>query len=237
MAKANVDWKVLPHGPIEKVAENLWRVEGGLEGIPLKRVMTIVKLASGGLVVHNAMSLEESAMKEIEAWGPVEHVIVPNGFHRLDAPAWKKRYPDARFYCPGGGRAKVEEVVKVDGKLEDLPKSDGFSVETLEGTKGGEGVVTVRSKDGATLVFNDAIFNMPHFGGFQGWVFKHVTLSSGGPRVSRIGRFFLVKDKAAFKAHLERLAETEGLVRVIVSHHEMITESPAEAVRGAAATV
>jgi hypothetical protein len=55
--------------------------------------------------------------------------------------------------------------------------------------------------------------------------------------VSRVGRFFLVKDKAAFVAQLHRLADTPGLVRVIVSHHETITEHPGEALRAAAATV
>jgi len=44
-------WKVLPHKPIEKLAENLWRVEGDLEGMPLKRVMAIAKRADGSLEV------------------------------------------------------------------------------------------------------------------------------------------------------------------------------------------
>jgi len=73
--------------------------------------------------------------------------------------------------------------------------------------------------------------------GFSGFVFKHVTRSSGGPRVSRIARLFLVKDKAAFRAHLERLASTKDLRRVIVSHHETITEDPAGALRAVAATL
>lgn len=30
MAKAHVSWKVLPHDPIEKLSDRLWRVEGEL---------------------------------------------------------------------------------------------------------------------------------------------------------------------------------------------------------------
>ncbi len=237
MPKANTSWKVLPHRPIERLTENLWRVEGDLDGMPLKRVMTLLRMSNGDVCVHNAIALEEGAMKEIEAWGPVRHVIVPNGYHRLDAPAFAARYPEARFYCPAGSRRKVEEVVKVHGTYADFPSDDAITLENLAGTGDAEGVLTVRSAEGTTLVFNDAIFNMPHFGGFTGWVFAHVTKSSGGPRVSRIGRFFLVKDKAAFKAHLERLAATPGLTRVIVSHHEMVSREPAAAIRAAALSV
>ncbi len=233
----NATWKVLPHRPIEKLTENLWRVEGDLEGMPLKRVMTLVKRSNGELLVHNAIALEEPAMKEIDAWGKVSAVVVPNGFHRLDAGAYAERYPNALFYCPEGARKKVEQVVQVHGTYEDFPADAAISLETLDGLAKGEGVLTVKSSDGSTVVLNDAVFNMPHVDGFTGFVFRHVTRSSGGPRVSRIGKLFLVKDKAAFRAHLERLAETPALTRVIVSHHQMITDHPADAIRAAAATV
>lgn len=237
MPKANTTWKLLPHGPIEELAENLWRVEGDLEGMALKRVMTIVKRADGGLVVHNAVALDEPSMKRIDAFGDVSAIVVPNGFHRLDAPPFKARYPQARVYCPAGARKKVEEVVAVDGTYDDYPGDDAVSLATLDGTARREGVMIVRSAGGTTVVFNDAIFNMEHFGGFSGFVFKHLTKSTGGPRVSRIGKFFLVKDAAAFRAHLERLAATPELARMIVSHGATVEKDPAAAIRTALATL
>jgi hypothetical protein len=231
------DWVVLPHRPLEKLAKNLWRVEGDLEGMPLKRVMTVAKKASGDLVVHNAMALGAEDMKAIDEWGEVRTIIVPNGFHRIDAPRFKTRYPNAKILCPSGARAKVEKVVPVDGAYEEFEPDESVKLETLEGTGANEGVMTVQSEDGATLVFNDAIFNMPHLSGAHGFVLKHLTKSSGGPRVSRIGKLFLVKDKKAFKTHLERLASTPKLRRVIVSHHEMIDVAPSDALRTAIATI
>jgi len=41
MAKVKDDWRVLRHGPIEKLDENLWYVTGSLPGMSLKRVMTL----------------------------------------------------------------------------------------------------------------------------------------------------------------------------------------------------
>jgi hypothetical protein len=231
------EWKVLPHRAIEKLSENLWRVEGDLDNMPLKRVMAIAKREDGSLVVHNAVALEESAMNEIEAWGKVSAILVPNGYHRIDAPRFARRFEGARVYCPEGSREKVEEVVKVDGTYDDFVSDASVSVETLEGTKRGEGVMHIRSKDGVTLIFNDAIFNMPHVPGVQGFVLKHLANSTGGPRVSRIGKMFLVKDKSAFKAHLGKLADTADLKRVIVSHHEMIDAGCGDAIRAAIATV
>jgi len=237
MPKANVTWRVGAHRPIEKLSSRVWRVEGDVPGMPLKRVMTIVRRTDGGLLVHNAICLEDAAMREIEAWGAIAFVLVPSGVHRLDAPAFHARYPSARVLAPKGSRAKVAEVVKDVGDYDELPSDPAVSVALIEGIGGSEGYVRVEDETGVTLVLNDAVFNMPHLPGWQGFVLAHVTQSSGGPRVSRLGRLLLAKDKAAFAAHLRRLADTPKLVRVIVSHHETITDRPGDALRTAAATL
>ena len=56
-------------------------------------------------------------MAQLDALCPVEHIVVPNGFHRLDAPRYKTRYPKARVYCPPGARKKSEQRIAVDGAL------------------------------------------------------------------------------------------------------------------------
>ena len=237
MAKAHDTWKVLPHRPIEVIADNLWRVEGTLEHMALKRVMTIVRRGDGELVIHNAIALDDESMARIDRWGRVAWIVVPNGLHRLDARVFKDRYPAARVLCPRGARPKVEEVVAVDGAYDDFTPDPDIAFETLDGVADKEGVMHVRSRDGLTLVFNDAIFNMPHGRGLGGWVLRHVTQSSGGPRVSRLFRLLAVHDRQALRAHLLRLADLPTLQRVIVSHHGMIHEDAAGAVRQAAHTL
>jgi hypothetical protein len=237
MGKVNTSWVVLPHLAIEKLEPNLWRVQGSLRGMALKRVMTLVRLDDGRIVVHSAISLSKDAMAEIEAWGAPAVLLVPNGYHRLDAPAWVERYPELEVRCPSGARRKVEDVVRVDGDYHDLDLGENQKIETLDGIAGAEGVLIVRSPSGTTLVFNDALFNMPHGKALAGFIFRHVTASTGGPRVPRLFRWFVVKDRAALAAHLERLADTPDLVRIIVSHHRMITDRPSETLRAAAADV
>lgn len=87
----------------------------------------------------------------------------------------------------------------------------------------------VRGAGSTTLVFNDALFNMPHVPGVQGFVLRHVTQSSGGLRVSRVFRMLAMKDKAAFAADLSALSATPNLRRIIVSHHETLEDEPGAA--------
>lgn len=237
MAKAHTTWKVLPHRPIEELSENLWRVEGKLEGMSLKRVMTVVRRKNGELVIHNAIALDEASMAKLDAWGRVAFLIVPNGFHRLDARIFKDRYPQARVFCPRGARTKVEQVVPVDDTYEHFSADENVRLETLQGVKEQEGVMLVHSSDGTTVVFNDAVFNLPHTPGFSGWIFRHITQSSGGPRVSRLFKLAVVRDRNALRAHLLKLAETPNLKRMIVSHHNMVEGDAAAAIRQAAATL
>lgn len=230
MPKAFDTWTVFPHRPLEKLADNLWRVEGDIPQGGGTRVMTLARLGDGRLLVHNAIALEESLMQEIEAFGKPAVLVVPNGFHRLDAKVYKARYPEAKVYCPEGARKKVEQVVPVDGSYDDAPHDDQVSLTHLEGTKKGEGVLLVRSKEGATVTLNDALCNLPTTGGFMGFLFG----PTGHPSVARIARWLVMKDKQSFKDHLTRLADTPDLTRLIVSHGKMVSNGAAEALRAAA---
>ncbi len=55
--------------------------------------------------------------------------------------------------------------------------------------------------------------------------------------MSRIARWFIAGDKPALRAHLERLAATPELRRIVVSHHEVIDRDPARVLRDVAATL
>jgi hypothetical protein len=235
MAKANKEWTVRAHEPLQKLAENLWWVRGSLPGMSLKRVMAIGRLPDGGLVIHNGIALEEAAMREIEAWGTPRYLVVPNGGHRLDAPAYKQRYPALSVLAPKGSRARVEEVVAVDGSYEDFPANETVWFQTLAGVAEAEGVMFVRSADGVTVVLNDAVFNMDRKRDPLGFLFTTLLGSAPGPRVSRLAKLLFIKDRKALRADLERLALMPDLTRLIVAHEKVATgREAAEALQRAA---
>jgi hypothetical protein len=230
MCSFNREWIVPDHKPIEKFDDRVWRVEAPIEGKPLSRVMTIARRADDRLVLHSVIPLGDEAMAEIEAWGEPAFLVVPNAYHRLDAPAYKERYPHMEVLCPPGAVDAVGKAVEVDGVYEEFSDDEHVRLETLAGVDLAEGVMRVDG-DGTTLVFNDAIFNMPHVGGFQGFMLRYLTASSGGPRISRLTRWLLVDEASALAEELERYAEIEDLRRIIVSHHEVIDEDPSQVLR------
>ena len=228
-------WTVLPHGPIEQLEPNLWRVQGTLPNMPLKRVMVVAALSTGTLVVYSPIALDDAEMTALDALGPVGFIVVPNGMHRLDAKKFASRYPKARMLGPAGARGKIAKVVEV-AALSELPADPAVTLSEVAGTRDREAMMTVVSAARRSMVFADAIFNMPHLSGLKGFVLQHLTKSSGGPRVSRLAKLLLISDKRAFAAQLDQLASPD-LVRVIVGHHEMITDRPADALRDIAATL
>jgi len=87
-------WKVLPHGKLTVIDENLVTVVGNLP-MPLgefPRRMTVARLRDGRLVIYSAIALDEAEMAALERFGVPTFLIVPGDRHRMDAKIWKQRY-------------------------------------------------------------------------------------------------------------------------------------------------
>lgn len=226
MAKCFEIWTVLDHGPLEKLSENLWRVDGTMPGGKVKRVMTIARMKDGRLFIHNAIALEEPLMAEIEAFGTPASIVVPNGFHRQDAKIFKDRYPSAAVYTPRKAMKKVGQIVPVTGDYDAAPKDDDVRLAHLDGCNGSEGVLEVKSKDGVTVVFNDMVCNMPKLSGLPAFFLG----PTGQPSVPRFARWMFVKDKRAFLRQLESWAKPD-LARIICGHGPMLKDRPADVLK------
>lgn len=232
------NWHVLGHGPINELESNLWEVEGEVPGLPLRRRMTLVRLGDGSLVVHSAICLNEAAQRKLDAWGTVRYVIVPNGWHRLDAAAYAERYPDARILCPDPARKLVSKKVRVDGNLSLIPPDPVLTCAPLAGTSNEEHVLTVRSSEHTTLVFCDTVFNLPKLPGFKGWVYGLIG-STGAPKVTPLLRLVAVRNGSVLRERLEALAATPALYRVVPGHGAVVEGASAapELMRRVAATL
>lgn len=235
MSDTQTGWDVLPHGPLVQLAENLWWVSGDIPNMSLKRTMTLVRLGAGGLLLHSAIALEASAQAELESFGVPEILVVPNGMHRLDAPAYKRRYPQLRVLGPEGSRKKIEQVIPLDAVTSTFEEDASVRFEALRGVDGAEDAMWVQSRDGLTLVLTDVMFNMDRKRDVLGFLFTTVLGSAPGPRVSRLAKMLLVRDKLALREHFQQLAETPNLIRVIVAHEKVAHgEEAREALRKAA---
>jgi hypothetical protein len=223
---ANFDtWTVCKHKPIEKLAPNLWRVSGSMPNRETQqRQMVLARMTDGRVIVHNAIALDDNEMAELEAWGTPSVIFVPNAYHRQDAGIWKKRYAQAQVITPAGAKKRVSAALPVDAVSEEAPKDESVRLIPLDGLPG-ESVMEVKTPDGTTLVFCDAILNVPKLGFPMGFVLG----PTGRISAPRIVRWMALKDKAGFASQLEKLADTPGLNRLLFGHGQPITENPRDA--------
>jgi hypothetical protein len=213
---------LLPHGPLEQIAENLWMVRGEIKSAPIGRRMVIVRDTASNLFVHNAIMLDEAGFRAFDALGKVRAIFIVNRFHDMDGGRMKERYPAAKLVALPAVRDKLL------GKFPTLEAFDpsllppNVTIRTIPGLKGDESVMEVSTASGVTQVYADAFFNLPHGSGFAGFMLK-VLGSSGGFRLTTIGKLAMLKDRAAFRAFVEAQAARTDIERIIVAHGDVVT--------------
>lgn len=78
----------LVHGALTEVADGVHCVRGSFPmgpGVRIGRTMTVLR-GDDGLVVLNAVRLSASAQQELDALGPVKHLIKLSDSHFIDEP-------------------------------------------------------------------------------------------------------------------------------------------------------
>jgi hypothetical protein len=227
MPKPFKRWKVLPHGKLTAIGNDILTVTGDIP-MPLgkfKRRMTVVRLEDSRLVIFSAIALDEAEMHGLENYGTPAFLIVPNDKHRLDTKIWKDRYPAMQVIAPAGARENIEQVVAVDATHVDFGDPN-VTLVTVPGTAEREFALEVRRAGGTTLVVNDIIGNIHDVSGIGGWMLRMMGFAGKEPHVPLSVKFALVKDKAAVATQLRQWAELPELKRVLVSHGAPIEDDP-----------
>jgi hypothetical protein len=234
--KFNREWKVLPHGPVRVVGERIVTTQGEIQ-MPLgkfPRRMTVIGLSRSRSAIFSAMALKESAMKRIEEVGEPSFLIVPNGHHRLDAQAWKERYPKLKVLCPPQARKSVEEAVPVDSTDDILDDRDADFV-IVGGTGNSEAALIVRRESGTMLIVNDVIANVRRPRGLGAKIMVRLFgFGMKGPQVPRVVKRMMVEDEQQLAAQLRRWARLDELRSLIPSHGEIVERPSASLERLAA---
>ncbi len=238
MTRSFQQWKVLPHGKLTEVDQNILTVTGDIP-MPLtqfSRRMTVVRLHDSRLVVFSAIALDQNEMRVLEDYGRPAFLVVPNGHHRLDAKVWKDRYPSMQVIAPEGARSAVEKVVPVETTA---PTFDDPNVQfvTVAGTRMREAALVVRTSKGTTLVLNDLVGNIRDKSGFGGWFLRVVGFVGDKPQIPKVVKLSMIKDRAALRAQLLQWAELDSLKRILVSHGSPIQDDPRQTLRELASSL
>ena len=160
-----------PLNTLKPFGPDIWVVDGGIthmsyfgSKVPFPTRMAVVKLSNGGLWVWSPVEGGEDLFAQIEAIGPVAHIVSPNAIHYEHIPQWAERFPHARVWASPGVRNRSEKqgvVVAFDQDLLCAPPPDWS--ETIDQTifKGSRVLeeVVFFHKPSGTLILADLIEN------------------------------------------------------------------------------
>jgi len=198
---------------------DLWVAEAPLRflGLALGARMTVVRLASGDLVIHSPIAAKGPLVAEVRSLGRVAHLIAPNRFHHLFVGDWHARFPDASVHlAPGLDRKRPD--LPATHPLSDPPApewSGCLEQVALAGIPATNEVVFFH-RPSATLIASDLAF---HVGPESPWLTRAAFRMMGA--YGRLGptplERLLIRDRAAFRESLERVLAWP-FERVVVAH-------------------
>lgn len=152
---------------------DIWIVDGPairFYGMPFPTRMTVIRLASGDLMLISPLRLTDSLRARVEALGRVAHLISPNWIHYAYLGEWQRACPGAVVWASPGVRqraAKNKVAIAFDRDLGDGPPPWAGEVAQLlvEGSRLHREWVFFHHAS-AVLVLTDMIEN------FEPWAFS-----------------------------------------------------------------
>jgi hypothetical protein len=97
---------------LQRLAEGLFTSAAPLSflGLHLGTRMTVVRLDDGSLWIHSPIPLTPALKAEVDALGPVRHIVAPNLYHHLYAGQWSTAYPGAELHAPAALARKRKDL-------------------------------------------------------------------------------------------------------------------------------
>lgn len=211
---------------LQAVAENIWvcAAPHSFVGLHVGTRMTVVKLSTGGVLLHSPIPLSPELIKEIKAIGHVEHVVCPNLFHHVYTTATLSVWPHAKLHGPAKLHKKRKDL-DFDAELSDTPDpdwQDDLVPITITGTLLGETVLYHPATQ--TLITADLIENFPSAPNH--WLTRNYLKLNGmignitWPPAMRL----VYLDRKAARACVERILALP-IERIIIAHGEVITQN------------
>lgn len=108
---------------LEEFGPSLYVADGpsvSFYGFPYPTRMALVRLSDGGVWVWSPVELTDQLFDDVNAIGPVRHIVSPNKIHHIFLAGWSERYPAAKVYAPPGLAQRKPEL-RFDAELGDEP--------------------------------------------------------------------------------------------------------------------
>ena len=69
--------------------------------------LTLLRLRNGSLLAHSPCPIDLALKAEVEAIGPLRHIVAPGDYHYFHVASWQEAFPEATTWiCPGVERKR-----------------------------------------------------------------------------------------------------------------------------------
>ena len=106
---------------LNEIDRDLWIADGptvSFFGFPYPTRMAVVRLRDGGLWLWSPIARTPELAGEVEALGPVRHLVAPNRMHHLFLGEWAQAHPGATLWA-APGLARRRRDLAFGGELGD----------------------------------------------------------------------------------------------------------------------
>lgn len=196
-------------------------------GTQLTATMTVLRLASGKLLVHSPVRISAARQSIVEQLGEVAHIYAPNLFHHLWAADWAAAFPGARLHAPPGLSKKRPDldIHRYHGSDADSDWSESFEEIPIDGFRLRESALFHHTT--GTLMLADLVHNVGRPSG--SWTKTYTSLMGFYDTVSlsKMLRWTAFSDRAAARRSIDRVLALP-IERIIVGHGAPITTAARE---------
>ncbi|QUS58143.1 DUF4336 domain-containing protein [Pseudovibrio brasiliensis] len=131
--------------------------------------MVVIRLQDGGLFIWSPIGLTKDLKDEIDALGPVRHIIAPNHLHDSFLTEWAQTYPEAKLHAAPSLAEKRSDLTFTSTLSNTAPANWQDEIEQC--VVGGNSITTevvFFHKASGTTLFTDLLQQFPK-GWFKGW--------------------------------------------------------------------
>lgn len=196
-------------------------------GAHLTATMTVLRLASGKLLVHSPVNLTAERQSALERLGEVAHIYAPNLFHHLWAADWAAAFPGARLHAPDGLSKKRPDLSIHRYHGSDIDSEWSGSVEEIpiEGFRLRESALFHHAT--GTLVVADLVHNVGRPTGFWTKTYTNLMGFYDTVALSSALRWTAFSDRRAARRSIDRVLALP-IERIIVGHGNPISTAARE---------
>ena len=198
-------------------------------GVDMQRNVTILRLASGKLIIHSTAPFSEEDVLAIRELGSPAWLVDVLLRHDTFSKEGSEAFPAAQYLAPGGFEAMGD--IFTHPLIPPPPEWEKeIAVEAIEGAPA-FGEIVMLHRPSRTLIVGDLLFNFSP----EGNLWKRLLLALGSvgcqhhPGISRPFKA-AIKDRAAFSRSIRRVLDWD-FDRIIVGHGNPILAGGKETLR------